>query len=132
GGHQCVLSSRNTRLVEKYVGAGESRNREANETFVESHLLAELLERKKVCVEAAATDDVASGRRQRDLTAPSEKGRGKEYRRANLRAKLGIEIPRVNFLGVNLERIRRCPFDQYSDRPDQLHQCFDVADVRHV
>jgi hypothetical protein len=48
-----------------------------------------------VRVETAASDDVATGRRKSYLTAARQQRRGEKNRRANLCAKLGIEIPRV-------------------------------------
>src|SRR5688572_26009142 len=72
-----ILRRGNAGLVQKHVGADETRDAQAHEALLERHLRAELLEREKVSVETTAANDVATRRRQRDLPTSREQGRGK-------------------------------------------------------
>src|SRR5687767_9990046 len=90
-------------LIEKDVGADKARDAQAHETLLEGHLRTELLQRKEVSVETASADYVPARRRQRDFSTAGEERRGKQDRRADLRAQLGVEVSRMNFGGVNCE-----------------------------
>ena len=96
-----VLRRGHARLVEKDVGADE-RLRAQLELLVGRDVGAESLEREEVRVEPTTTDDVAAGRRQRDLTAAREQRAGEQDRRANLSAEIRIEIGRPDGLRVDV------------------------------
>src|SRR4029078_981421 len=92
----------------------------------------QLFQREKVRVEPSAADHVSSRRRKKDLPASREKRRGEQNRRANLRAQTRIEIACSQFVRFYPKCIRRGPLRFRAYRLDELDQCLDVTDVRHV
>src|SRR5687768_6610195 len=113
--HKGVLGRGDAGLIEKDVRADKTRDAQSHETLLERHLRAELLERKEVSVETASADHVAAWRGQRYLAAPGEERRGKQYRRSDLRAQLRVEVSRMNFGGLNCQRVRRAPVYLHPD-----------------
>ena len=131
GGHQGVLGPRDARLVEEDVGADELLPLEA---VVAAHLeaRAQLFECEEVRIHPAAADDVATGRRQRDLSEAREQRAGEQDRRADLRAEARVECLRARRAWIDPEVVGAGPFHRGTEVHQQFAHRLDVANAWHL
>ena len=119
-------SSRNTSVPLRPAGAAISIERSTPTSAPSA------LEGQHVRVDAAAADDVAAGRRHRDLAAAREQRAGQQDRGADAAAERAVERRLRDELGADLEVVLRRPLDACAEIGDQLAHHLDVADARDV
>lgn len=130
GRHQGILSPGDARLVEEEVRAMQLLRLDGV-IGADIHPGAEPFERKKVGVNAASTDHIATGRRQHDLAEPGEQWSGKQDRGPNFRAQPGIEGPWFKVARIDRDRAF-APGHIRTQEGDQFEERLDIADPGHI
>ncbi len=131
GGAQRIFGTGDRGLVEENVGALQSRGLEVVGA-IHLDVGAELLQRQKMCIHAAATDHVSTRRRQCNLAATCEKRPGEKDGGTDSSAKSGIEIGRTHFLRFDFQLVAAEPTGFRAHGLNEFDECLDIANARHI
>ncbi len=131
GRHQRVLGPGDARLVEEDVPASERLGLELV-SIADGDRRAQLFQGEEVGIDAAAADDVAAGRRQRNFAEAREQWPGEQNGGSNPRAELGIERLETGAASIEPHRVGTGPLDGRAEIRQQREHGLDVADAGHV
>ena len=131
GCHDAVLRGHHACLVEEDLRAPEPvRAHVVNPVHFDPR--TERRERVDVRVEAAASDDIASRRRDDSAAEAHQERAGQEERGAHLRAELRVELALPQLRCMDADLVQAGPLDLGADVGEQRQHRVDVPDPRHV